>query len=611
MKKIFVMFIFLLSLFWISSNHKYETFAAEEGSTVTITINDRLPRSLLIGADKPDLKTYFILRINNQRTDLLDEHINDGGLNMAVAGDYTITATYTVAATETEAAITVSKSLVLKVITSDTIAPVITVNRPFLPENEFGQIPWDSQESMISLMDRFTIYDEVDGQIVPNETMFEGIEDVKTNQHGEEFTIFVSATDKAGNIQAYGEIRLLIVNTTGSVLIEVNEDLPTEFIVNSTEPNFYDYFKVSDNIREINDYQIRRGGFDITKVGIYTISVTYSRPYVFDTNRDLKRVNLVVEVIEADVTAPEIITFRIDDNYNAQGQLPWTYMQSLDIFVTRFRVKDNVDGFIEVTKEMFKDLDKVDISQIDTEFIVTFEVTDKAGNIATKEIKLFVVDDIPPYITNFQNRYYSINSKVDILKVSSEIGIEDNYDKNERVLKIVISNKDLFKEVKLSYHDLERYKDRFTEEELKNAANAYNYELVDGTYTVDIKAFINDEIDNLVYDGQVEITVLDKQIVDLSKLYETLGLSRDNGLVQYYITNYETDKNGEFVLVAEAVDTSNNMAPNRPLRIVIENGPNLFLIILFINVAAIVIFGGAVGLYFGVRKSRTNREVSA
>ena len=45
-------------------------------------------------------------------------------------------------------------------------------------EDEFGRTPWDSQESMISLMDRFFIWDAVEGYIAPTESMFEGIEDV-------------------------------------------------------------------------------------------------------------------------------------------------------------------------------------------------------------------------------------------------------------------------------------------------------------------------------------------------------------------------------------------------------------------------------------------------
>ena len=41
----------------------------------------------------------------------------------------------------------------------------------------------------------------------------------------------------------------------------------------------------------------------------------------------------------------------------------------------------------------------------------------------------------------------------------------------------------------MSYHDLEKYKDRFTPEELEEAAKAYNYQLKNGTHKVRVIAF--------------------------------------------------------------------------------------------------------------------------
>ncbi len=602
MKKIYVLIVFLFTIFLLGSNQNVEVKAESSSSgDLSITLNERLPKSFIVNSATPDFKPYFIVRLGTVRQEITDEQIDLGGFNVATIGEYIITATVTI---ETD---TVTKSLTVKVVDTDTVGPTITVNKAFHMEDEFGRTPWDSQESMISFMERFTIYDEVDGYIAPNESMFLGIENVRLNRYGEEYVIWIEAYDKAGNLGIYGEIRLLIINTIGTVIIDVNEDLPVEFVVNSEAPDFKEYFKITDNITEveITDTLIRRGGFDITKVGTYNVSIIYSREFVFDNNRDVKQVRVEFKVIEADETAPEIITYRIDDEVNLEGQLPWTYQQDLSIFMNRFRVKDNVDGIIEVTQDMFKGIELVDINTINKEYLITFEVIDKAGNIATKEVRLYVLDDVSPYITNFNNRYYRINNNIDILKVVNSVGLEDNYDDNQSILKIVINHKDLFEQVGLSYHDLERYKDQFTEEEIAAAAKAYNYELVDGTYLVTVNAFRSDDEDNILVSKQIEIVIENKKIKDLFKLYEELELDRGDSMVMYYTTNFETSKNGEYVMSVDAQDTSGNLAPNRPFRIVIENGPSLATILISINVGAIVIFGGAVGIYFIVKKSKS------
>lgn len=602
MKKfLYGVLVFVLGLFFISNKPQVTLNAEDEASSITITINDRLPTSFLVGSTTVDFKPYFVVRIDNVRTPITDDQINMGGFNINNVGEYTIIATVTVGE------ITETKDLLVKVIDVDNTAPKITVNKAFHITNEFGQTPWDSQESMISFMARFTIWDDVDGYIEPVESMFDGIEKVRLNRYGEEYSIFISVEDSAGNMQVYGEIRLLIVNTIGSVIVEVEDDLPVEVVVNTEAPDFKKYFKITDvNPVEVTDTILRLGGFDITKTGTYTVSVVYQRQYVFNTNRDVGRASIVFKVIAEDVTAPEIITFRIDDNM-IDGKLPWTYKQDLSIFMSRFRVMDNVDGVIPITEDMFRGIDLVDITTINTEYPVTFEVTDKAGNTSTKEVIIYVVDDVSPYITNFSNRYFRSKERLNILNVVKEVGIEDNYDTNGSVLKIVLNHKDLFEQVQLSYHDLERYKDRFTEEEIARAAKAYTYELVDGTYVVSVKAFRSDNSEEFLVDKEIEITIENGVIIGLKDLYEELGLDRENGIVMYYITNFEENKNGEFVMLTEAVDSSNNIAPKRSLRIVIENGPSLAQVILLINGGALVVFGLSVGIYFMVKKAKRNK----
>ena len=606
MKKIYFIFALLFSLLILGSQVDNQ-FKAEdlEPAVIDISVNEKLPTTFIMGSEMPNFKSYFVVKVNNTSRNVIDDEIDLTSFNINQVGDYTITVTI-VAGTSTK-----SHTLDVKVVLEDVTAPTVTLSKPFI-FNDFGQIAWDSRESMIKLMERFQIFDDVDGVILASEEMFEGIEKVRLNNYDHEYSIFVSIKDKAGNEFFYGELRLLIINTIGSVIVEVDEELPLEFVKGSESPDFKKYFSITDNVTvvEVTEDLIRLGGFDINKVGTYNVSIIYSRPYVFDTNRDLKNVRITVKVIEEDLTPPNIITYKIDDEMNIDGKLPWTYKDSLDILIGRFSVKDNVDGQIPVTREMFQGIDLVDITNIDTEYLITFTVVDSSGNIATKEINLLVLDNVSPYFTNFNNRYYSSNKNINILNVANEVGALDNYDENDNILKIVLNNPDMFEKVQMSYMELERYKDRFTEAEIAAAAKSYNYVLKDGTYTVSAKAFYNDKQNDLVADKSIEIVVLNGRIVGLEKVYEALGLDREDNMVMYYLTNFEPKKNGEFVVVAEAYDTSSNRAPIRPFRIVIENGPSLALILLIINLAAFVIFGGGIGTYFTVKAVKKGKEVN-
>ncbi|HHT82224.1 MAG TPA: hypothetical protein GX003_02130 [Acholeplasmataceae bacterium] len=643
MKRVYVFVIFLFSLLLIGVNNNVEVKA--QGSTsgeLSIALNEKLPTSFIVNTTAPDFKNYFVVKLGTTVQEITDSQIDLGGFDIAALGDYTITATVTVDAA------TVTLAVPVKVIAEDTEGPEIRVVKAFLEpiDGEGGKklTPWDTSESMVQFKERFFIWDAVEGQIMATDSMFLGIEDVRLNQFGEVFSIWIEAQDSKGNLGVYGEINLLVINTIGSVQIEVNKDLPVEVVVNTEEPDFTKYFKITDNIYEIEvtDEIIRRGGFDITKVGTYTVSVIYQREYVFDRVRDIKREQIVFKVIEADVTPPEITTYRIVDELNINGQLEWPYQYygelmdgrngedvanaSLETFMQRFRAKDNVDGVIETTKavdntdqvvairDFFKGIENVRLDQKDTEFIIVFEVTDKAGNTSSLEIKLLVVDDVAPIYIDYGNKYYRINNNVKLVGMLNTIKLEDNYHSyngdSESVLKIVLNHKDLFEQVQLSYHDLEKYKDRFTEEELAEAAKAYNYMLKNGTHTVKVVAFRSDDESNILVNKEIEIVVENRKVTNLFQIHEDLGLDSKNGLVMYYITNFEDSTNGEFAIMLDAKDDSGNIAPTRTLRVVVENGPTLGTILLVINAGAITIFAAAIGVYFLIKKVRIKKKES-
>lgn len=643
MKRVYVFVIFLFSLLLIGVNNNVEVKA--QGSTsgeLSIALNEKLPTSFIVNTTAPDFKNYFVVKLGTTVQEITDSQIDLGGFDIAVLGDYTITATVTVDAA------TVTLAVPVKVIAEDTEGPEIRVVKAFLEpiDGEGGKklTPWDTSESMVQFKERFFIWDAVEGQIMATDSMFLGIEDVRLNQFGEVFSIWIEAQDSKGNLGVYGEINLLVINTIGSVQIEVNKDLPVEVVVNTEEPDFTKYFKITDNIYEIEvtDEIIRRGGFDITKVGTYTVSVIYQREYVFDRVRDIKREQIVFKVIEADVTPPEITTYRIVDELNINGQLEWPYQYygelmdgrngedvanaSLETFMQRFRAKDNVDGVIETTKavdntdqvvairDFFKGIENVRLDQKNTEFIIVFEVTDKAGNKSSLEIKLLVVDDVAPIYIDYGNKYYRINNNVKLVGMLNTIKLEDNYHSyngdSESVLKIVLNHKDLFEQVQLSYHDLEKYKDRFTEEELAEAAKAYNYTLKNGTHTVKVIAFRSDDESNILVNKEIEIVVENRKVTNLFQIHEDLGLDSKNGLVMYYITNFEDSTNGEFAIMLDAKDHSGNISPTRTLRVVVENGPALGTILLVINAGAITIFAAAIGVYFLIKKVRIKKKES-
>ncbi len=626
MKKVYVFFVFLFTLFIFGVKVKVDAVPLPTTSgDLSIEVDEKLPTSFLVNTEAPNFQDYFIVKLGNaiQQTDV-DLFLD--GFDIGVIGDYLISGSIKIGTD------TVGIELPVKVIESDTEGPVITIKKPLHIEDEFGRTPWDSQETMVSLMDRFFIWDAVEGYIAPTESMFEGIEEVRLNQYGEEFPIDIFVEDSKGNQSFLPTIRLFIVNTIGNVLIEVNEDLPLEVVVNTQEPDFTKYFKVTDNMKQVeitNDYILKRN-FDVTQVGIYDVSIRYQREYVFDRNRDIKQTTLQFKVIEADVSAPEIITYRIVDEL-IDGKLHWSYQNmddeagrnladdSLEVFMQRFRVKDNVDGTIPITyidengkikadRSFFKGIENVRLDQKDAEYVITFEVTDRAGNTATQVITLVVVDDKAPIYLDFKNKYYRMNHKVDLVEMLNTIGLIDNYDKSESVLKIVINYKDLFEQVQMSYHDLEKYKDRFTPEELEEAAKAYNYQLKNGTHKVRVIAFRSNNEKDVLVDKEIEIVIENNKIKNMFALHEQLNLETNNGLVMYYLTNFEDAKNGEFAIMLDAKDSSGNIAPTRTLRVVIENGPTLGTILLVINAGAIVIFAAAVGIYFLVKSKRVKKE---
>ena len=97
MKKIYVLIVFLFTIFLLGSNQNVEVKAESSSSgDLSITLNERLPKSFIVNSATPDFKPYFIVRLGTVRQEITDEQIDLGGFDIAALGDYTITATVTV-----------------------------------------------------------------------------------------------------------------------------------------------------------------------------------------------------------------------------------------------------------------------------------------------------------------------------------------------------------------------------------------------------------------------------------------------------------------------------------------------------------------------------------
>ena len=89
--------------------------------------------------------------------------------------------------------------------------------------------------------------------------------------------------------------------TSGDLSIEVDEKLPTSFLVNTEAPNFQDYFIVKlGNAIQQTDVDLFLDGFDIGVIGDYLISGSIK------IGTDTVGIELPVKVIESDTEGPVI-----------------------------------------------------------------------------------------------------------------------------------------------------------------------------------------------------------------------------------------------------------------------------------------------------------------
>lgn len=216
------------------------------------------------------------------------------------------------------------------------------------------------------------------------------------------------------------------VEGTGELIIKANKKMPTEIVYDPTgekEVDLKAYFIVRYRRlkKEITDDMLDDGGFDITRVGTYTVTVSGFDPDQNVTKSDFVR----LKVIEEDTTPPTIYP-------NPKNGFEFTAGHDIDKFYEErgFVFVDNVDGTVEFTSnEPFKGLDKVDPNKLG-DYDVSVSVSDSAGNTTEIDFVLSVVDNEAPIIYAISNMSTKKGVPIDI---NSHIKCVDNYYPEEEI----------------------------------------------------------------------------------------------------------------------------------------------------------------------------------
>lgn len=343
---------------------------------VTVTVDDKTPPVLTLLGPSPFLlnigdtfKDPGAIAIDNVDGDISGDISKNGNVDVNSEGDYTLT--YTVSDNAGNEAVIERIVKIKKVTGSDTEKPIITLVGSNPMELLVGKTYEDPGASAV---------DSIDGNI-----SFKIIKygtDINTSKPSTHY-VYYTVTDDAGNTTT--EIR--IVN-----IIKFTDEIPPKItllgkITMSLEKG--DIYKESgatatDNIDgDITDkIIIDKSELDVQKAGTYKI---YYSVKDAAGNSDSKERKVIIGIVD--------------------NEKPVIYLQDLKHFLldvnTTFNdpgayAIDNIDDTIQF-KEFIVTHD-IDTSKLG-EYKVKYEVSDNAGNKATKERTVEVIDTIAPVIT--------------------------------------------------------------------------------------------------------------------------------------------------------------------------------------------------------------------
>ena len=288
--------------------------------------------------------------------------IGGDSVNTATAGTYVVT--YDAIDTAGNSAIEVKRTVVVKVKpiieTPDRTKPVITLNGKSSIEltqgtayQELGATATDNRDGTVSVTITGTV----------------NINSVGT------YTITYTAKDKAGNkAKATRTVKVVLPPDRTKPVITLNGKSSIEL----TQGTAYQELgaTATDN-RDGTVSVITTGTVDINSVGTYTITYTAKDK----AGNKAKATRTVKVVLPLDRTKPVItlngnsnITLNVGDTYNEEGAT----------------VTDNVDTNLQVVIGG----DSVNTATAGT-YVVTYDATDKAGNIATQVTRTVEVSVVP------------------------------------------------------------------------------------------------------------------------------------------------------------------------------------------------------------------------
>ncbi len=205
-------------------------------TTAPVVTNNNLPTTIESSDDlyTSDWTEYFVV------TDNYDGiiEITDSNLSWknGVEIDYNLNGEYVLVLKVQDSSDNSTTYELIFTISSDTIAPVIVVDNDSLPTTIEAGDKIENWTQYYTVSDNIDITDIIDVEVIDA--------DVIWNKVGT-YNISIIATDSSNNT-SIETIYITIIDTTAPV-ITISEDITTIFEVNSSQPDWNEYFTVSDN----------------------------------------------------------------------------------------------------------------------------------------------------------------------------------------------------------------------------------------------------------------------------------------------------------------------------------------------------------------------------
>ncbi len=334
------------------------------GPIITVNPNN-LSTEFEVGTSNPTWSNYFTIVDQNESTVNLTITFDDDHFDINTIGNYHLH----VIATDSSGN---SSSSYLDVTVVDKTAPTITVNPNSLITT------FEINSTIPTLSSYFLVSDNYYSIEYIYITIDSNFDITKVGN----YTVTITATDPSGNT-SYETLSVEVEDTTKPVIVVNENDLPTTFEVNTSIPNWDDYFTYSDNSNEVYLVEIDSSQFNITNLGTYTITITVTDNYSNSTTSTL-------EVTVVDTTAPVIIV-----NPNS---LPVSFEagSSAPDWSTYFSVTDNYNLYTDLTIT----IDSSDFNNSTVgNYTIIITVTDTSNNSNSSYLLTSVSDSTGPTIT--------------------------------------------------------------------------------------------------------------------------------------------------------------------------------------------------------------------